>query len=316
MATTRDIERLIRTYIDPKVADNAYNSTPLLKRFRSKAKMRNGLGKHIVEPLETETGLAASYAELATLDRTRKEITNEALYYLSQYYSPLTVSWKDMLTCRGPEDVVDLLMVKARNAEKDLGRKLTADLVSGTGTGSGAEPTLVGIATMVPTTNGTIGGLAQASNAFWVNQRTNGSSATPTIPQWIQMMAKCTDGSDGPTIAFTDKFLLSYIWANLLQQQERYTTGKFNMGESLPMVAGLPVITDAAFESGGATGGKIFFINEEYMFLRVHSADNFKRWPYEKPVDQFAYSTYWTWSGSLCANNLKRQGVIYSLTTT
>lgn len=315
MATTRDIERLIRTYIDPKVADNIYNATPLLKRFRAKAKMRNGLGRQVIEPLEYATGLASSYAELATTDRTRKEITITASYDLAQYYSPLTVSYKDQLTCRGPEDVVDLLMVKARNAEKDLARVITSDLVSGDGTGTNAETTVVGIATMVNTSATTIGGLSQSTYTWWDNKRLNKSSATPTIANWVTLMAQCSDGNAKPTIAATDKFIWAYIWGNLLQSQERYTSGKYNMADDLPAVAGLPVVTDAVFESSGATGGKIFMLNEDNIYLRVHSADNFKRWPYEKPVDQFAYSTYWTWSGLLCCNNLSRQGVMYGVTT-
>ena len=316
MATTRDLERLVRTYIDPSVADNVYNSTPFLSRFRKKAKMRGGFGQYVEQPIEYATGLAGSYAELALMDRSRKEITITAKYYMAQYRSPLTVSWKDRLTWDSPEKTVDGIMIKARNAEKDLGRVIAADLATGDGTGSDGETTIIGLSNLLAYSgSATVAGLSQTSYTWWVPQSTNKSSATITIPDWVDMMAKCTDGSDAPTIAITDKYIWSYIWGNLLQPLERYTGGKYNMADNLPAVSGLPVLTDAVFESSGATGGLIYMINEDDVFMRVHSSDNFKRWPYEKPVDQYAFTTSWSWSGMLCAKKLKTSGVIYGVTT-
>ena len=73
MATARDYDELVRKYIDPKVEDNIYNATPLLRRLKGKAKVRNLVDWHKL-PLEVAEGIGGAMHDLDTIDRSRKDI--------------------------------------------------------------------------------------------------------------------------------------------------------------------------------------------------------------------------------------------------
>jgi hypothetical protein len=308
MATTRDIDRAVRTYIDPKVHDLTFDATPWLKRCQSKARKRASMGTYEEYVLEIAKGQAGPYSDMAQHDSQRVEITNKAAYYLKQYAAYLTTSWKDMLTCRGPEDVVGLLDVKAKNAVKTLGYELSTDSI----TGSAADE-IVGLTTLISTSTTTVGGLNDTTYSWWANQR-QAVSGTLTIPDIITFGMTCSGGNDVPTILLTDKFIVAYVWGNLLQQQERYS-GEYNMAKDLPAVAGFPMMWDASLENSNATGGYMFYINENYFKWDIHAADNMKYWPYAKADTQFAFKCQWTISLIQYCTNRDRQGVQSGITT-
>ena len=306
MATTRDIDRAVRTYIDPKSHDLIFNATPWLARIKGKSRKRpiGGTNEYIIEMAQGQGG---AYADLQTIDSQRVEITNKASFYMKQYYAQLTVSWKDMLVCRGAEDVVDLLKVKAANAQKTMSYNLSYDSINGS-----SDLALIGLKTMLYTTTNTVGGLSSSDYSWWLPQYT-AVGGTVTIPDIITMAAQCSDGNDTPTLLLTDKFIWAYVWGNLLQQQERYS-GQYNMAKDLPSVAGYPMMWDAMLESSG-TGGNIFFVNEDYFGWDVHPADNLKYWPYAKADSQFAFKCQWTISLVQRITNRVRQGRLGTITT-
>lgn len=312
MATTRDLERVVRTFIDPKTHNNVFNATPWVDRCQKKATKRASMGQYMEYPLEMARGQAGPIADLEMIDSQRVEITQKAAYYIKQYYAQLTVSWKDMLTCRGPEDVVGLLDVKAKNAQKTLGYNLSTDSIT---TNSDTARCLVGLDTLIYQGSNTVGGISASTYTWWANKSTTKSSSTVVIPDIITMAMTCSDGNDTPTILLTDKFILAYIWGNLLQQQERYE-GEYNMATDLPAVAGFPMMWDAALNATETTtSGLIYFINENYFGWDIHSADNLKYWPYAKADNQFAFKAQWTITLVQKMTNRRRQGVLYAITT-
>ena len=317
MATARDYDSLVRKYIDPKMTDNVYNSTPLLTRFKGKARVRELADNHML-PLEIAEGLGGPYHDLDVIDRSRKPISDYAEFRLKEYYAPLTVSWRDRKIAKGPEDVVDILQKKARNAQKKLAKDLTSGIVSDGTTNTdhfvGLQRAIPDTATTDSTAYGGITGSA-TGKSFWNTQHQNKSSATVTYADIVNMITACSDGNDMPTIIATDKYIQAYIWAVLLHPHERYNDGKIKTASGLPEVAGMPFITDAAFESSGATGGRMYFFNEEYLRLWIHRRDNMKYWPFQLAADQFAWTARWTLSGFLGCDNRERQGLIYGIAT-
>jgi hypothetical protein len=253
MATTRDIDRVIRTYIDPKVHDQYFNSTPLLNRFQKNSKKRR-FGKYVEVPVQMAGGQAGSYGELEVIDRQRAEILMMATYYMKQYFAQLTVSWKDMLTCQGPEDVVDLLTVKKDNALETLRKDMTSDMRAGT-----SDDDMVGLTTLIYQGAAGAGGIS-SSYSWWVNKYANQGGAI-TYPAMLDMIALCSDGNIAPTLVVTDKFIMSDIWGSILQPMERYTQGTYNQAKELPVIAGIPLLTDWAFQSSEtASRGLMYFI--------------------------------------------------------
>ena len=313
MATTRDLERLVRNYIEPKMHDNIFDSTQVLKYYKRFAKVRPYTDT-IEVPLEYVRGVGGTYLDLGILDRSRKEITQKATYYLSDSYVALTVSWRDKRNWTTPEAVVDGLQAKARNAQKTMAYNLTTMIVSGQEaiTADGYE--IIGLdVIMNSTADQTLGGLTTTNVPTWDNQTTDAESGVPQISAITEFIAKCSDGAVSPDAFITDKFIKAYIQGTALQPQERYTTGKFLMGEDLPVVVGVPMLVDAQLESSGDTGGNMYAVNKESLYMGIHSKDNMKYWPPMRPADQFAFSSYWTFAGQLLTAERRRLGVYHSI---
>lgn len=314
MATERDYDKLVRKYIDPTVKDNVYDATPLLRRIKGKAKVRNLTDWHKL-PLEIAEGLGGPMHDLDPHDRSRKPVLSYAEYQLKEYYAILTMSDRDELICKGPEDVVDVLQAKARNAQKKLRKDLTSGIVSD---GTTNTKHFVGLQRAIPDTATTdttaYGGITGSTDAFWNTQHQNKDSNAIAYADIVNMVALCQDGEDKTSCLYTDKFIWASLW-NLLQPQERYTNGSIDTATGLPNIAGLPILTDAAFESSNATGGRIYFVNENYLRLYLHSKSNFKYFPFMQADDQFAKSCKWKVSGFYGCSNRDRQGLIYGITT-
>jgi len=321
LATTFDWEKVMTKYFDPKPADNYFRSSTLLEWFRKFSRKRN-FGNTWRETLETTEGIADTYAELEVLDRSRKNLVHYADYESGKFYAAMNVSWDDEKRNRSPEEKVDLMKIRQRNAIKSFNRKLTNSIVAGDGT----NRDMVGLTTMISEAGTTsAGGLDGSTYTYWVN-KTTAVGGTVTLPDIIDMQAAASNGNGTTDVLAMDKYIQAYIWGNLLQAQERYTTGKFNMAEELPMVIGLPIITDSALEGdanttsstrtydGGFTSGSMYFIDKEGLFLAINSQDDMKRWPTMRPVDQFVYSTQWTFEGMLVMCERRTQGLLYNIT--
>ena len=326
MATTFDWERAMTKYFDPKATDNFFNASTFLQFMRKFAKKRP-FGNTWRETLGTAAGVSGGYAELEVLDRSRKQIVRNADWESGDYYAAMTISWKDQKRSRSPEEKVDLMKVRYATAVNSMQKDLTIDMKWGDGTktalAGGAENQIVGMDTIISDSGTTAcGGLngATAGETFWVNKRVSvgGNVALTDI---IDMVAATKDGVVKTDILATDNFIEAFIWGNLLQAQERYTQGKFNMAEELKMVVGIPIVTDAVFEGSteslygdGNTGGDIYFINKEALFLAINSLDDMYRRPMIEPYNQFAFSTRWTHEHMLVCNNRRRLGKLYGIT--
>jgi len=324
LATTFDYEGTMTKYFDPKPTDNIFNASSFLEFMRKFAKKRV-FGDGWRETLVIDEGVSGGYTELEVVDRSRKQITDPADWVSGDYYSALTISWKDQKRARSPESKVDLMKARHANAMSTMIKDLTIDMKWGDATktalAGGAENQIMGMESIIANDNTTtVGGINPATSTYWRNKHASigGNVALTDI---IDMVADVKDGNIKTDVLVTDDYIEAFIWGNLLQAQERYTQGKFNMAEELKMVVGLPIVTDAVFEGSsesaygdGSTGGDIYFINKDALFLAINSLDDMHRWPMAKPVDQFAYSTFYTHEHMLVCNNRRRLGRLYGIT--
>ena len=320
MATTRDYEHVVQNYIEPKTTDIIFDTTPYLNRAKSKARKGDALWPAYVVPLEIARGLGGSYHDLEETSLQRKEILTAATYYPKQYYEPMTISHKDDLMYRSKQAKVSMAMVKAKNAKKNMAYNLSAGLISGAG-----GDDLYGLTTFIEdsesdsaTDVGGLNGTAATTAGYdWQNY---GKSVAATITDQVFLdgVAACSIGNDKPTIAWTDKYINSYILGTLLTPKERFVneSESYKTGERITDWHGTPLAVDAAFESSGTTGGRIYMVNENYMGIYIDSRDDMKRWKTQIPTNQFAYTTRWTISLTGWMSNRKVQGVLYGITLT
>ena len=309
-----DYEKVLVKHFDKGMKDNYFNATQLLTRLNgNKDKTVFVSGQPIYVAVEDKSGVAESYAEMATFDRERKQISHYAYYDPAKYRAELAISWDDEKRSDVPEDKVKLLKKKMKNALKTLAKEMTTDAISGTTAGG-----IIGVQTAVhagtPATYGNINP-ATSGYEYWKNKYKNINGAV-TLKTIMDIMTLASDGSDEPTEWWTDKFIRSYIFSSLLETKERYTEGKAKQIVSLPILYDKPVIVDAAFENGSdATGGKLYAIDSDSFYLRVHPKDDLHRWPTIRPANQFSFVTDWTWEGQLVCDHRRRLGVGYGITT-
>jgi len=119
------------------LADNVFNATPALQKFRSKQKTFAG-GLLIEEPLEYAINPnRGSYSGSDTFSAAVHEFATKAQFGVKDTYVSVTLLGDDIDKCKGPDALVDLVRAALRNAEKTMTYELTTQLfTAGTGNDS------------------------------------------------------------------------------------------------------------------------------------------------------------------------------------
>ena len=308
MASTFDYETVFVKYFDKKggLTDQYFNSTPLWERFYGKRKKKNFVSRRpIYIGLQVTDNAPSTYGELETFTRERKQITEASYATPANYHNDLVVSWSDVKREGSPEDMVNMLKARTQNLMQSWAKTMTTALIEGAGT----DDALLGFENMISEDGtGTVQGVASsATKTWWYNKYVNGSDAVITLPLLHKVTIEGADGQDKPTLLATDKYLASYIMTTLLQPRERYSEGSTKHMSKLPVVYDIPMITDPALETSGATSGNIWALNENHLYFLVHPKDDMKRHGQVKPNNQLAYATDWTLEGQLVLTQRRKQ---------
>lgn len=304
--TVRDINSLVYRYLVPRVENNVFDETPMLALFKKGAKTKRYPRQTLRQPLLTGTSNSGRYADFTVIGRERKELTKYADYTFGNFWSEMTISQIDKLKTGTKNDVVNVLKVKQENCETTLSDDIATELISGDGTDNG----FVGIETAIHTTDSTaFGGQSSTTIAKWKPQTKALGTAAPTWKDIIDFITECTQGTKKPSHWIGDKFVQSYIWSTLLAPKERYTSGDLKAAGELPVVANIPWISDAKLESSGS-GGKAYLVNEKHIWLAIEKDNNMLFWPFQKPVNQFSFSAFYTFTATLAMDRRDVHGVM------
>lgn len=296
------------------LADQYFVSTPLWNRFYGKRKKSNFVSRRpMYIGLEVTNNAPVTYNELDTFSRSRTQITHDSYATPANYRQDLVVSWSDVKRNSSPEDMANMLKSRAANRIKSMAEAMTTALVSGDGT----DNALLGFSNMISEDGtGTVQGVnaATAGLTWWASKYVNGGDVALTLKTLHKVIIEGSDGADVPTLLATDKYMASFILTSLLQPRERYSEGSTKHMANLPMVYDTPMITDPELESSGDTGGNLWALNENHMYLRVHSKDDMKRHGQVRPSNQLAYATDWTLEGQLVLTQRRKQCLGHSFT--
>ena len=303
-----------------QLADNMTNNNALLRRLKSKGKIRpiSG-GSKIVEELEYGEGDLTWYSGYDTIEYTPKQLFTAAEYSLKLCAVPVAISGEDLLKNSGKERIVDLFEKRVENAIKTIGNKMSAAIYSD-GTGSSGKE-IGGLALLVadtPTT-GTVGGInrATAGNEFWRNKSTQMTEALSTDNIHAAMdkmyMSLCR-GTDKPDLIICNNDIYGIYEATLLPQQ-RYSDNKLaDAGFTSIKFKGADLICDGG-QNGHCPNDKIYFLNTDYLYLRPHKDRDMKVIGGERmAVNQDALYKIIGWAGNMTMSNASLQGVLINKT--
>lgn len=303
-----------------QLADNMTNNNALLRRLKSKGKIRpiSG-GSKIVEELEYGEGDLTWYSGYDTIEYTPKQLFTAAEYSLKLCAVPVAISGEDLLKNSGKERIVDLFEKRVENAIKTIGNKMSAAIYSD-GTGSSGKE-IGGLALLVadtPTT-GTVGGINRATsgNEFWRNKSTQMTEALSTDNIHAAMdkmyMSLCR-GTDKPDLIICNNDIYGIYESTLLPQQ-RYSDNKLaDAGFTSIKFKGADLICDGG-QNGHCPNDKIYFLNTDYLYLRPHKDRDMKVIGGERmAVNQDALYKIIGWAGNMTMSNASLQGVLINKT--
>ena len=305
MALTYDqISSITEKKFIPKLYDNVYDSNPLLQRSKDKFKEKIDGGERIVVPLlYAQTTASGTYSGSDTLDTTDNQVNTAAEYTWKQYYANISLSGLDELKNSGDSAVINLAKTKTKNAQKTLEDLLGTGVYS-----SGSDPkAIVGLRVMASTSN-SVGGISQSTYSWWASN-VDSSTTTLTIAAMQAQDTEATVNSDTPSVIMTTRTLYNSYYA-LLQPQQRFTdkeTGKG--GFTSLMFNGKPVIPDSH-----CPASHMFFLNEDYLHLFVHSQRDMKFEPFQKPINQDVRSAKVLWAGALGYSNNRMHAALTAVT--
>ena len=303
-----------------KLADNMTDNNALLRRLKTKGKIRpvSG-GSKIIEELEYGEGDLTWYSGYDTIDYTPKQLFTAAEYSLKLCAVPVAISGEDMLKNAGKERIIDLFEKRVENAVKTMSNKMSA-AVYGDGTGSSGKE-IGGLALLVadaPAT-GTVGGINRATtgNEFWRNKSTKMTealSADNIHSAMDKMYMSLCRGTDKPDLIVCGNDIYGIYESTLLPQQ-RYSDNKLaEAGFTSIKFKGADLVCDGG-QGGHCPDDKVYFLNTDYLYLRPHKERDMKVIGGERmAVNQDALYKIIGWAGNMTMSNAALQGVLINKT--
>lgn len=300
-----------------ELRDNVTKHNALLRRLKSKNKIQEyDGGRTIVEELEyAENQTFQWYTGYDILNINPSVVFSAAEFDHKQAATVVTLSGLEKMMNSGKERILPLLSKRVDNAMKTMANNLSIGIYSD-GTGSAGKQ-IGGLQLLVPDdpTTGTAGGINRANFTFWRSQKYSGATdggaavSTANIQAYMNALWQLTiRGTDKVDIIPASNAYYNFYWQGL-QAIQRISDG--NTADA-GYVGGVKFMgADVIFDdSGGCPVSHMYFLNTDYIYLRVHQDRNMDVLDARNSINQDAEMIPVGWMGNMTASNLARQGVL------
>ncbi len=297
------------------LSDVVSNHNALWRRMNLKGniKLLDG-GYQIVEPLDfQDNSTFQRYSGFDTLNIGASDVLTAAQYEWVQAAVNVVSSGRELRMNSGKEQIINLAEARVKNAMRTAANYMSVDLYS-----DGGLPNQMGGLALLIQTNGqgTVGGINSANYANWQNQYLEASGTNAVTKSNIkgymeQLYLSCVRGTDQPDLITSTNDWFALYWESLSDNQ-RYITE----GSASAAVAGFrslkfntaDVIHDIN-TNFASTGEKMYFLNTDYIYLKVHRDANWVTLDEKTSVNQDAVVIPVIWQGQLTTSNRRLQGV-------
>ena len=298
-----------RKYYIRSLADQVYNSTPLLNWLRRNQRAVPG-GVKIVQPVRyNKNPNKGSFKGYDVLEVQPYQIHTAAEWNWKRLYVTVTISGEEEDQNRGDLAVLNLLqdkMEEARDALRDL---MTAQIFSD-GTGNNGKD-IDGLAVAIDdgTNYDLYAGISRSENPWWRAQYRDLGGTAPTLKDVGQMITRCSDGNDQVSLVVTTPEIWDHFESLIMDK-----TNWFKPEAERVADAGFPTIryrgVDIVYDRA-CPQGTIWFLNSRHLRLRPHvEYVNFKDTGWKKPINQDAAVMQIFWYGNLTLSMPRRVGKI------
>lgn len=263
---------LTHQMISESLADNIYDSNPLLYHLKENHRIMQNGGEAIRLPLTyKKLEAAGSFENYDLLSTLPTDSETAAEYDWKRYYCNIVISRHELLKNSGESAAVNLLRGKVRNGEEAMLDAIGTDLFS---TNADSAKGIVGLRTMIDST-GTVGQVSQSDFANWASDEDT-STTQLSLSVMEQNYLDASVGNDSPDLIVTTKGVFKKYWS-LLQANQRFGEAlKVRGGFKVLLFNDVPVFHDSHCPAASGANKHLFFLNSRWLYLFVHSEDNFK----------------------------------------
>lgn len=258
------------------------------------------------------------YSGYDLLPVAASDVISGAQYNWKQAAVPVVISGLEMLKNSGKERMIDLMEARLSVAESSMANLLSDGFYSD-GTGSGAkEMDGLGAALPLDPTAASYAGIDGNVYAFWKNQVQNIANYSTIQADWLALWSSCCRGADRVDLILSSAGAFNAYVASL-QAQHRFTgSTTVDAGfQSIKFMDADVVLDGGIYPTGsvtgaaGATTGRAYFLNTDYLFLRPHKDRNMVPLSPNKryATNQDAEVQILAWAGNLTCSGRQFQGV-------
>ena len=301
----------------PTLADNVLKHNALLSRLKEKGNIDLLDGGDFLEEnlMMAENATFKWYSGFELLEVTSNPVLTSARFEWKQANANVVISGREKRQNKGSKTRKhNLIEARIKVAEKTMQNGVGASVFSD-GTGFDGKE-LTGLRALISDApaSGVVGGIDRAAYPFWRNQMYSfnaeaGIADTPTPDQMLAAMnamwLRCKRGTDLPDLIICD---INYygIYEKALQVIQRISeSDRGNSGYRDIEFKKIPVIYDA-----NCPANHMYFINTDYLKLKVHEDANFALDEQRLPFNQDAEVYPLLFMGNITVSNCNLQGII------
>lgn len=289
-ATTREI-------FVPKMEDDVYNSSAILKILLNDKRVLLEGGRKIVQPLKYGKSTAAgTYDKYDTFDMTPFDKITAAEYTWGHYYATAVISGTEEAENMGSKArVINLLKAKLDEANMALKENLSNDIYSGT-----SSKGIIGLSTAVDSSE-TYGGISVSDFSDWASGEDNtahteanmkdSTSSSYVLTLLQNAFRSATHLGQKPNLIITTLKIWDVIEmvihrdTNYMKNIGPRTKAIGSLGYNVLDFRGVPIIADEM-----APDNYLYVLNTNFVNLKVHPSFNFKFRGWENAYNQDARS--------------------------
>jgi hypothetical protein len=296
--------------------DNVYGSNALLARLSRPEQMETfDGGERIIAPVvSAKPGSGGYFTDFEALDTSPTNDLSAAEFTIKQLQEPIKISRLQELKNSGKAAKLKLVATKMGIAEMNMKENLAKGLFSdGTATtGSLTTAQITGLGAVMSTTS-TYGGIAVADLATWVAVVKDNSATNRALSLNLMQSTwgACSYDSKVPSVLCANQNIVDVYWG-LLQPHQRLVSEEMRgLGFSnILEFNGAPVLVDSHQDANC-----MYFMNEEFLKLYVHSQENMRFDRITQIEGQAATLGRIYWAGNLVCNGRRYQGKLADLLT-
>jgi hypothetical protein len=311
MPLVSELQAMTDDYIENRQPLDVYfKSNVLLYKLLSRGDTYSG-GKRIQSNLEYGKSNSGSYGPTSELPINKTEILTAAYFTYAAYYATLTADMEDDIINSGPEQIVDIVLTKLKNAEKTLRDTMASAIFGSRAAGILADPKskpFLGLEDLFNQSDDFAYGeikptdlVREDGSSMWkAAQITDAKTMSFKFMQELRREASIDTTREGKPDLYLTTETLQDAYERSQQVQVRYSDKNLlNAGFDNVLFKGAAVVADNKQEEG-----YIDAFNMRYLKIKTHSKRNFTKPVWQSPIRQpDTMTANIRWAGQFICSN-------------